>query len=184
MVRRSPENSTTKCNQANLSLLDNYPTRSPLYTYTYTYRHHAPFAGHYPQTNLSLYTISALLILDSDGARVLAKYYAPPHQSAVGQGLVADFGVGPGGPGMGLSTLKEQKAFEKSIWEKVKRGGGRSLFLSSSGSNRKDTRVIGDGLILSCLCGLFIASALHFKLDIRPAASSAFATIPESMTDL
>lgn len=32
---------------------------------------------------------------------------------------------------MGLSTLKEQKAFEKGIWEKVKRGGGRSFFLVS-----------------------------------------------------
>lgn len=38
--------------------------------------------------------------------------------------MVSDLGVGPGGPGMGLSTLKEQKSFEKSIWEKVKRGGG------------------------------------------------------------
>jgi len=27
---------------------------------------------------------------------------------------------------MGLGGLKEQKAFEKSIWEKVKRGGGES----------------------------------------------------------
>lgn len=26
---------------------------------------------------------------------------------------------------MGLAGLKEQKAFEKSIWEKVKRGGGK-----------------------------------------------------------
>jgi hypothetical protein len=83
------------------------------------------------QTNLSLYTISALLILDSDGARVLAKYYAPPHQAGVGQGLVQELGVGAGGPGMGLSTLKEQKAFEKGIWEKVKRGGGGSFFLVS-----------------------------------------------------
>lgn len=71
--------------------------------------------------------MTALLILDSDGQRVLAKYYAPPHQQAVGTGLVSDLGVGPGGPGMGLSTLKEQKAFEKGIWEKVKRGGGKSL---------------------------------------------------------
>jgi len=78
------------------------------------------------QTNLSLYTVSALLILDSDGARVLAKYYTPPHQATIGTGLVADLGVGAGGPGMGLGGLKEQKAFEKSIWEKVKRGGGES----------------------------------------------------------
>jgi hypothetical protein len=83
------------------------------------------------QTNLSLYTVSALLILDSDGARVLAKYYTPPHQAAIGTGLVADLGVGAGGPGMGLSGLKEQKAFEKSIWEKVKRGGGESHFISA-----------------------------------------------------
>ena len=78
------------------------------------------------QTNLSLYTVSALLILDSDGARVLAKYYTPPHQATIGTGLVADLGVGAGGPGMGLGGLKEQKAFEKSIWEKVKSGGGES----------------------------------------------------------
>ena len=42
--------------------------------------------------------------------------------------MVADLGVGAGGPGMGLGGLKEQKAFEKSIWEKVKRGGGESFF--------------------------------------------------------
>jgi hypothetical protein len=84
------------------------------------------------QTNLSLYTISALLILDSDGARVLAKYYTPPHQAAIGTGLVADLGVGAGGTGMGLAGLKEQKAFEKSIWEKVKRGGGESKFISAA----------------------------------------------------
>jgi len=77
------------------------------------------------QSNLSLYTVTALLILDSDGNRVLAKYYAPPHQTAPGTGLVADLGAGPGGPGMGgLSNLKEQKTFEKSVWEKVRRGGG------------------------------------------------------------
>jgi hypothetical protein len=43
--------------------------------------------------------------------------------------LVADLGVGAGGPGMGLGGLKEQKAFEKSIWEKVKRGGGECFLL-------------------------------------------------------
>jgi hypothetical protein len=82
------------------------------------------------QTNLSLYTITALLILDSDGNRVLAKYYNPPHQTTPGTGLPAELGVGPGGPGMGgLTTLKEQKAFEKGVWEKVRRGGGASSTL-------------------------------------------------------
>lgn len=82
-------------------------------------------------SNLSLYTISALLILDTDGQRVLAKYYAPPHHeasgAAPGTGVAADLGVGPGGPGMpGLTTLKEQKAFEKGLMEKIRRGGGES----------------------------------------------------------
>lgn len=81
-------------------------------------------------TNLSLYTVSALLILDTDGQRVLAKYYAPPHHDAstgagAGHGVAADLGVGAGGPGMpGLTTLKEQKAFEKGLMDKIRRGGG------------------------------------------------------------
>ncbi|KAK8869503.1 hypothetical protein IAR55_000068 [Kwoniella newhampshirensis] len=76
-------------------------------------------------SNLSLYTVTALLILDAEGQRVLAKYYNPPHQTAPGTGIPADLGVGPGGPGMGgLTTLKEQKAFEKSVFEKIRRGGG------------------------------------------------------------
>ncbi len=79
------------------------------------------------QSNLTLYTVTALLILDTDGNRILAKYYHPPHAEAsphlAGAGAIA--GVTPhiGGPA-GLSTLKEQKAFEKSVWEKTKRGGG------------------------------------------------------------
>ncbi|WVQ99051.1 hypothetical protein IAU59_006183 [Kwoniella sp. CBS 9459] len=76
-------------------------------------------------SNLSLYTVTALLILDAEGQRVLAKYYNPPHQIAPGTGIPAELGVGAGGPGMGgLTTLKEQKAFEKSVFEKIRRGGG------------------------------------------------------------
>ncbi|WWC69126.1 uncharacterized protein I206_103062 [Kwoniella pini CBS 10737] len=76
-------------------------------------------------SNLSLYTVTALLILDADGQRVLAKYYNPPHQNTPGSGIASDLGVGPGGPGMGgLTSLKEQKAFEKSVFEKIRRGGG------------------------------------------------------------
>ncbi|KAK6903270.1 coatomer zeta subunit [Kwoniella mangroviensis CBS 10435] len=76
-------------------------------------------------SNLSLYTVTALLILDTEGQRVLAKYYNPPHQSTPSTGIVNDLGVGQGGPGMGgLISLKEQKAFEKSVFEKIRRGGG------------------------------------------------------------
>lgn len=62
--------------------------------------------------NLSLYTVSAFLILDAEGHRVLAKYYRPKsHPNA------ADVSKG-------LSTLKEQRAFEKGLWAKTKKPGG------------------------------------------------------------
>ncbi|ORX85224.1 coatomer protein [Basidiobolus meristosporus CBS 931.73] len=51
--------------------------------------------------NLSLYTTKAVLLLDSEGNRLLAKYYKPS---------TGDF-----------KTLKEQKAFEKALFEKTRR---------------------------------------------------------------
>ncbi|KIR28684.1 coatomer zeta subunit [Cryptococcus deuterogattii 99/473] len=76
-------------------------------------------------SNLSLYTVTALLILDSEGQRVFAKYYNPPHQTVPGTGIPAELGVGAGGPGMGgLLGFKEQKAFEKSVFDKIRRGAG------------------------------------------------------------
>ncbi|KAH8110551.1 coatomer protein [Phellopilus nigrolimitatus] len=59
--------------------------------------------------NLTLYTTTAFLILDSDGQRVLAKYYRPKGS--------------PYGDTKGLTTLKEQKSFEKGLWEKTKKAG-------------------------------------------------------------
>ncbi|KAI9145026.1 coatomer protein [Paraphysoderma sedebokerense] len=51
--------------------------------------------------NLSLYTVKAVLILDaSNGSRVLAKYYPKATE---------------------FPTTKEQKAFEKSLWDKTKK---------------------------------------------------------------
>nr|KIR85354.1 coatomer zeta subunit [Cryptococcus tetragattii IND107] len=76
-------------------------------------------------SNLSLYTVSAFLILDSEGQRVFAKYYNPPHQAVPATGIPAELGVGAGGPGMGgLLGFKEQKAFEKSVFDKIRRGAG------------------------------------------------------------
>ncbi|KAJ9108844.1 hypothetical protein QFC21_000164 [Naganishia friedmannii] len=72
------------------------------------------------QANLSLYTVTALLVLDSDGQRVLAKYYTPPYHQASTQQHAGGISATDGS---GLSTLKEQKAFEKSVHEKTKRGG-------------------------------------------------------------
>ncbi|KAJ7770654.1 coatomer protein [Mycena metata] len=60
--------------------------------------------------NLSLYSVQAFLILDTEGSRVLAKYYRSKSQ--------------PGGESKEFLTLKEQKAFEKGLWGKTKKAGG------------------------------------------------------------
>jgi hypothetical protein len=66
--------------------------------------------------NISLYSINAFIILDSEGHRVLAKYYRPKSH--------------PQGESKGLLALKEQKAFEKGLWQKTKKpgGSGQSFF--------------------------------------------------------
>lgn len=61
--------------------------------------------------NLSLYTISAFVALDTDGNRVLAKYYKHKNMPALADGKA-------------FSTLKDQRAFEKGLWEKTKKPGG------------------------------------------------------------
>jgi hypothetical protein len=63
--------------------------------------------------NLSLYTVNAFVILDSEGHRVLAKYYRPKGH--------------PDGENKGLLTLKEQRTFEKGLWQKTKKAGGTSF---------------------------------------------------------
>ena len=62
------------------------------------------------QANFSLYSISAFLVLDTEGNRVLAKYYPRPKDASV--------------PDSKFSSVKEQKAFEKGLWEKTKKPGG------------------------------------------------------------
>ena len=64
--------------------------------------------------NLSLYSVGAFVILDTDGHRVLAKYYRPKNH--------------PQGEPKGLVTLKEQRAFEKGLWQKTKKAGTYFLF--------------------------------------------------------
>lgn len=60
--------------------------------------------------SLSLYSIQAFLILDSEGNRVLAKYYNPKGH--------------PNGEIKEFQSLKDQKAFEKGLWQKTKKQGG------------------------------------------------------------
>jgi len=67
--------------------------------------------------NLSLYSINAFVILDSEGHRVMAKYYRPKNH--------------PDGEPKGLLTLKEQRAFEKGLWQKTKKPGGDIILYDS-----------------------------------------------------
>lgn len=69
--------------------------------------------------NLSLYSVAGFLVLDTDGHRVLAKYYRPKHNPL----LV------PLPDTKQLSNIKEQKAFEKGLWEKTRKPGGQQLLL-------------------------------------------------------
>lgn len=70
--------------------------------------------------NLSLYTTSAFLILDTDGNRVLAKYYNNKNST-----IAQDAGC------KSLTTLKDQRAYEKSLWEKTKKAGGDIILYDS-----------------------------------------------------
>ena len=61
--------------------------------------------------NMSLFSITAVLILAADdSSRILAKYYTPPHAAA------SHSGFAPVNP---YSALKDQKAFEKGLLEKT-----------------------------------------------------------------
>ncbi|KAH7105740.1 coatomer protein [Auriculariales sp. MPI-PUGE-AT-0066] len=63
-------------------------------------------------SNLTLYSVLAFVVLDTDGNRVLAKYYKPKHSPE-------QFSAAKP-----LGTLKEQRAYEKALWEKTKKPGG------------------------------------------------------------
>ncbi|KAH8827811.1 coatomer protein [Flagelloscypha sp. PMI_526] len=66
--------------------------------------------------NLTLYSIQAFIILDTEGHRVLAKYY--PDKTGEGQDAA-------------FATLKDQKAFEKGLWAKTKKAGGDIILYQS-----------------------------------------------------
>ncbi|QSL64658.1 hypothetical protein MERGE_001960 [Pneumocystis wakefieldiae] len=61
--------------------------------------------------NFTLYTIHAILILDSSGERIFVKYCQPPHPV---------FQAGTARSNL-YSAVKSQKAFEKGLWEKTKK---------------------------------------------------------------
>lgn len=59
--------------------------------------------------NLTLYAVTAFIILDTDGNRVLSKYYRQENNQSSSKGL---------------ANTKEQRAFEKGLWQKTKKSGG------------------------------------------------------------
>ena len=66
--------------------------------------------------NLSLYSVNAFIVLDTDGNRVLSKYYRPKNH--------------PLGESKEFLTLKEQKAFEKGLFQKTKKQGGTHRYFN------------------------------------------------------
>ena len=71
--------------------------------------------------NLTLYSVTAFIILDTDGNRVLSKYYRQES--------------GPS-PSKGLANTKEQRAFEKGLWQKTKKSGGAFAVVRSITTGR------------------------------------------------
>ena len=58
--------------------------------------------------NLTLYAVTAFIILDTDGNRVISKYYRQENNPS----------------SKGLANTKEQRTFEKGLWQKTKKSGG------------------------------------------------------------
>ncbi|KAH9817186.1 Longin-like domain-containing protein [Melampsora americana] len=88
-------------------------------------------------SNLSIYTTTAVVLIDSDGNRLLAKYYDPPHlrQQSVTEpnkkpnpGMVQ---LGFNGFSSQLRTLKDQRTFEKTMWEKTRKSTGDILIIQN-----------------------------------------------------
>lgn len=65
--------------------------------------------------NLFLNSITAVLLIDSDGNRLLSKYYQPAHADP--KAATTPF-KNP------FQSLKDQRAFEQAIWEKTRRANG------------------------------------------------------------
>ena len=100
------------------------------------------------QSNLGLYSVTAIILLDASGSCILSKYYEPLHPSAAASGgSVADAArkAATAGqvnvPGSGVSsasstqamlqgspnpfrTTKDQRQFEKGLWEKTRKANG------------------------------------------------------------
>ncbi|CAH7688239.1 Longin-like domain-containing protein [Phakopsora pachyrhizi] len=85
-------------------------------------------------SNLSIYTTTAVILLDSDGNRLISKYYEPPNLSQ--QQLPQNQSLNNNqlnfhGFSSQLNSLKEQRSFENTIWEKTRKSNGDILMIQN-----------------------------------------------------
>lgn len=73
--------------------------------------------------NLSLYTTTAVLLLDTDGNRILSKYYSPPHSDPKSPTHLPSKHP--------FQTLKEQRSFESGLFEKTRRASGEVILFQN-----------------------------------------------------
>ncbi|RIA86716.1 clathrin adaptor complex small chain-domain-containing protein [Glomus cerebriforme] len=108
--------------------------------------------------NLSLYTTTAVIILDSDGNRIIGKYYGIKNP---------------------YPTSKEQKVFEKGLFEKTRRANGEIILYDNQVVLYRNSidvffYVVGSAeeneLILSSILSAFydsISSLLRHQVEKR-----------------
>lgn len=91
--------------------------------------------------SLGLYSVTAFILLDSTGSCILSKYYEPLHPAALPSEAKSSATSGSsivpapttqqstGGSLQGFAnpfkTPKEQRAFEKGLWEKTRKANGK-----------------------------------------------------------
>lgn len=90
---------------------------------------------------LLFFSVRAVLLLDTDGNRLVAKYFQPPHAPPAPVAGAAAGGAAPAAQPLAhlghgavpaqlsarnpFNTHKEQRTFEKAIWDKTRRASGR-----------------------------------------------------------
>lgn len=80
--------------------------------------------------NLTLYTTRAVILLDSEGHRILAKYFQPlgaanNDTTSTGAPVPAlPAGLAPLASKNPYQTTKQQRIFEQGIWDKARRASG------------------------------------------------------------
>jgi hypothetical protein len=119
---------------------------------------------HSNQTNLGLYSVTAIVLLDSAGNCILSKYYEPLHPSTLPSSEQKK-ATGPNATGSALAvpttasrdaiqtslqgyanpfkTTKDQRNFEKGLFEKTRKGSGELARSSSYLLSRLGTYATG-----------------------------------------